>query len=199
MLNSIGNGFVYFYHRKLNSMYLFLAFFFSFLQGTDAPSAMQVDDFIQALNKMNYTHTHAIMIDMSVPSDEQRLYVINLSSKTCEYKTYVAHGKGSGRGAQATFFSDEPGSYCTALGMYKVGKNYNGKHGNSYELMGLEKSNANAESRAIVIHSAWYAEEDFIKKNNRCGNSWGCPAVSPDALKKLQPYLTEGTVIWIYK
>src|ERR1043166_317721 len=100
-------------------MQLFIPLFFSFLLNNDGPSAAKVDSFVQALKKMNYASSHAIMIDMSVPSSQQRLYVIDLAAKTYVYKTYVAHGKGSGREAQAAFFSDESGSYCTALGMYK--------------------------------------------------------------------------------
>ncbi len=176
----------------MNLLFLFLIPVFS----------NSISDKIDSLNKFLDTKEkfeYAILIDMSLPSTEKRLFVVELSSKKIIYSTYTAHGKGSGRGAEATIFSDVPGSYCTALGKYKVGKNYNGKHGNSYELIGLEKSNANAESRAIVIHSAWYAEEDFIKKNQRCGNSWGCPAVAPSALQELKPYLKENTIVWIYK
>lgn len=174
----------------------FLALFlFPFLIYSDSVSKK-----IDALNKSSENKSeYALLIDMSLPSTQKRLYLVELATKKIIYSTHVAHGKGTGRGAEAALFSDVPGSYCTALGKYKVGKNYTGKHGSSYELIGLEKTNANAMSRSIVIHAAWYVEEDFIKKNKRCGNSWGCPAVSKEALKKLQPYLAEGIIVWIYK
>jgi hypothetical protein len=179
-------------------MKLLILLFFSLFSGAE-PSAGKIDSLISFCKISNNNSEYAVLIDMSIPSDEKRLFLVQLGNRKIVYSTFVAHGKGSGHDARATVFSDVPGSLCTALGKYKVGKNYIGKHGNSYELIGLEKTNANAVDRAIVIHSAWYVEEDFIKKNNRCGNSWGCPAVSPEALEKLKPYLIENTVVWIYK
>jgi hypothetical protein len=176
-----------------------LLFFLLPLLSAPDPSAEKIEALIQFMMNRNGPSEYAILVDMSAPSTEKRLFLVELSTKKIVYSTFVAHGKGSGTGAQATFFSDKPGSLCTALGKYKVGKNYTGQHGDSYELIGLETSNANAMSRAIVIHSAWYAEEDFIQKSKRCGNSWGCPAVSPEALKKLKPYLKDGVILWIYQ
>lgn len=175
-----------------------ILFFLLYLFSDAEPSAVQIESFVQFSKTSGNNSPYAIFVDMSVPSYEKRLFLIELRSKKIIYSTYVAHGKGSGKEAKARKFSDVPGSLCTALGKYKVGKNYNGKHGDSYELIGLDKTNANALSRAIVIHAAWYADEDFISKNKRCGNSWGCPAVSPDALKKLKPYLAKGVIVWIY-
>lgn len=163
------------------------------------------------VNKEKVTHTkrfaitkdcrsdYAVFIDMSLPSNEKRWYIVDLDSMKIIYKTYVAHGKGSGAGPVATYFSDQPGSCCTALGIYKITGSYTGEHGLSYMLDGLEETNKNALSRSIVIHSAWYANDDFIANYGRCGNSWGCPAVSEKALKDCQSYLKPGTLVWIYK
>lgn len=181
-----------------NNMNLFLPLVFSFFIGYDAQQD-KIDSITKFIQNASNKSEYSVLIDMSIPSNEKRLFLLQLNTKKIIYSTYVAHGKGSGHETKATLFSDIPGSLCTALGKYKVGKNYNGKHGDSYKLIGLEKSNANAMDRAIVIHSAWYVEEKFIKENHRCGNSWGCPAVSPEALKKLKTYLTENTIVWIYK
>lgn len=162
------------------------------------PNINKIDSLVNFLNATNNTSAYAVLIDLSIPSDKMRLFLVQLNTKKIIYSTFVAHGKGSGNHSIATIFSDVPGSLCTALGKYKVGENYIGKHGDSYKLIGIDKTNKNALERAIVIHSAWYAEEDFIKKNNRCGNSWGCPAVSPKALEKLKSYLTTNTIVWIY-
>jgi len=163
-----------------------------------SPDASKIDKVNKYLEASKEKAEHAIFIDMSIPSNEKRLFLVQLDNKNVIYSTYVAHGKGSGRGSKATHFSDDPGSYCTALGIYKVGKNYTGKHGDSFELIGLEKSNANALKRAIVIHPAWYVAEDFILKQGRCGNSWGCPAVSDEAFKKLRPYFLKKIIVYIY-
>ncbi len=148
--------------------------------------------------KQDCSNNYAIFIDMSLPSNEKRWYVVDLEAKKILYETYVAHGKGSGEGKQATSFSDRPGSYCTALGIYKIKGRCTGEHGLSYILDGLEKNNKNAMSRGIIIHSAWYADDDFIFNYGRCGNSWGCPAISTNALKTCEPYLKPGTIVWIY-
>jgi len=142
---------------------------------------------------------YAIFIDMSKPSNEKRWHVVDLSSMKVVFSTYVAHGKGSGEGKQAEVFSDKPGSNCTALGIYKVTGSFIGEHGLGYSLDGLEETNKNALNRSIVIHSAWYADDDFITKYDRCGNSWGCPAISAQALEACKPYLKPGTLIWIYR
>ena len=178
----------------MNLLLLMLIALFS----NPAPGATQIEKVVNYLNGAKDNASHAIFIDMSLPSNEKRLFLVELNTNNTIYSTYVAHGKGSGRGKNANLFSDKPGSYCTALGLYRVGKNYNGKHGDSFELVGLEKSNANALERAIVIHSAWYVAEDFIKKQGRCGNSWGCPAVSEEAFKKLKPYFLKKIIVFIY-
>jgi hypothetical protein len=162
------------------------------------PLSQKISDAEKFIQKNELRDDFAIFIDMSKPSDEKRWFVVDLKSGQIVYKTYVAHGKGSGRGRFATVFTDEATKSCSTLGKYRLIGSYNGKHGLSYQLDGLEESNKNAKKRAIVIHSAWYAEETFIKKYNRCGNSWGCPAISEKSLKECKDYLKPKTLLWIY-
>ncbi len=161
-------------------------------------SNARIDTAQNFIQKESCNSDYAVLIDMSHPSNQKRWYVVDLKNKKVVYESYVAHGRGSGQGKQATNFSDVPGSYCTALGCYKITGTYNGEHGLSYQLAGLEQTNKNAMSRAIVIHSAWYADDNFIASTGRCGNSWGCPAVSATALKNCAPYLKPNTLVWIY-
>ncbi len=148
--------------------------------------------------KQSCRNDYAIFIDMSRPSNEKRWYVVDLKSGNVVYKAYVAHGRGSGEGKIPTTFSDKPGSLCTSLGVYKITGTCYGEHGLSYVLDGLEQNNKNALSRGVIIHSAWYADDKFIASYGRCGNSWGCPAVSAEALKDCAPYLKTGTLVCIY-
>lgn len=158
---------------------------------------------LQELNKYvkqyQCNNRYSIVVDMSIPSHKERFFVMDLQTNNIVYESYVAHGKGSGRGQMAVKFSDKPGSLCTALGPYKIRNSYIGKHGKSYVLKGLSPSNKNAESRSIVIHSAFYVEKDFIEKNNRCGNSWGCPALSSQAFNECEKYFVDNTLLYIYK
>jgi len=182
-------------------MKLFLTLLISCISfiNNDFPRLSQIDYVVKYIADTKDGSKYALFIDMSIPSDEKRLFLVHLASRKIIYSTYVAHGKGSGKGKKADKFSDLSGSHCTALGFYKVGKNYQGKHGSTFELIGLEKSNVNALQRGIVIHSVRYVTEEFIKKYGRCGTSWGCPAVSEEALNKLKPFLTQNIIVYIYR
>jgi hypothetical protein len=183
-------------------MRILLSLFCFFFWHTNEPAVSVAKERMEQAKGFTIRHScnndYVIFIDMSVPSDKKRWYVVQLDSMKVIYSTYVAHGKGSGQGKNATKFSDVPGSYCTALGKYKITGSCYGEHGLSYILDGLEESNKNALSRSIIIHSAWYVSGDFVAKYDRCGSSWGCPAISAEALKDCKPYLKPGTLVWIY-
>lgn len=140
-----------------------------------------------------------VFIDFSLPSDEKRFFIVNPQNGAILFSAPTAHGKGSGRGRFAEHFSDEPGKYASTLGLFEIGGKYEGKHGLSIRLKGLEKQNANAEKRAVVIHKAWYCESDFIQKGKRCGNSWGCPALSEADFNTAMKWLQPGTFLYAYR
>ena len=183
--------------KIMKALLLIFSLYFLPVNGQEI-SKERIKNAKDSIQKLNCRADYVVLIDMSHPSNEKRWYVVNLADGQIVYKSYVAHGRGSGLGKNATKFSDIPGSYCTALGCYKIKGTYNGEHGLSYALEGLDNTNQNALGRSIVIHSAWYADENFIANSGRCGNSWGCPAVSSAALKDCQPYLKPGTLVWIY-
>lgn len=136
------------------------------------------------------------IIDFSKPSTERRLYILNLKTGVVS-KHFVAHGKGSGVNIAAKF-SNIDGSKMSSLGLYVAANTYYGKHKQSLNLSGLEDSNNNAAERDIVIHSANYVSENFIKAHGRLGRSWGCPAVSPNIIQKIIASLKEGGVVYAY-
>ncbi|MGE5084983.1 MAG: murein L,D-transpeptidase catalytic domain family protein [Bacillota bacterium] len=145
------------------------------------------------------------IVDFSEPSTSRRFFLINL--KTGEVITYlVSHGKGSGNSNYATKFSNIKDSRQTSLGFYLAGETYPGKYGKTLRLYGLQKSNDNAYHRDIVLHGAWYAQEDFINSKNpqtgekfgRLGVSWGCPALAPEIAAKVIPQLKNGGVLLHY-
>ena len=138
------------------------------------------------------------IINFTKSSVQERLYVINLKRKQIVLKSLVAHGKNSGI-EFATDFSNRKHSSQSSLGFYVTENTYYGKHGLSLRMIGLEKGvNDNAYDRAIVIHSANYATEDFIKKHGRLGRSLGCPAVPPKVSKKLINTIKDGSLVFIY-
>ena len=92
----------------------------------------------------------------------------------------VSHGRGSDP-AHSGFlhrFSAQPGSAASSEGAYLTGAAYVGQHGRSRRLIGLDPENQTAESRAIVIHGAWYCEPQVLKQTGKLGRSEGCFAFS---------------------
>jgi hypothetical protein len=107
----------------------------------------------------------------------------------------VAHGKGSGENATERF-SNTLGSRMTSLGVFLAADTYNGQHGLSLRLDGLEPGfNDRARERAIVIHGASYVNEAIIGAMGRLGRSWGCPAVRPEVAKKLIDAIKDGSLV----
>ena len=76
---------------------------------------------------------------------------------------------------------------------------YNGKHGISLKLDGLEKGlNDYARKRAVVIHGADYVSESFIRSNKRLGRSLGCPAVPQEFASEIISTIKGQSCLYIY-
>jgi len=139
------------------------------------------------------------IIDFNLSSNEERFWVIDMQNKKLIYHTLVAHGRNSGN-EYANSFSNKEGSYQSSLGFYLTGQIYNGKHGNSLKLLGLERNiNDAAYNRGIVIHGADYVSEKFIAQNGRLGRSLGCPAVPENICVPLVNTIQNGSCLFIYK
>jgi len=138
------------------------------------------------------------IVDFSLPSSRKRLYVIDLKNYRVLFNTYVAHGVNSGK-EYASQFSNQSSSYKSSLGFYETLSTYNGQHGYSLKLDGLEKGiNDNANSRAIVIHAAGYVDESLIRAQGFIGRSWGCPALPEKLHKPIIDIIRNGSCLFIY-
>ncbi|MBU0455761.1 MAG: murein L,D-transpeptidase catalytic domain family protein [Pseudomonadota bacterium] len=138
------------------------------------------------------------IIDYSKPSSDKRLWVIDLKKDQVDYSVHVAHGKDSGNN-YAHFFSDQPRSLASCIGVIETGATYQGEHGYSLRLKGLEKGyNDTMYSRAVVMHSAWYVTPSFLQKYGRLGRSWGCPALNPQSSTPIINTIKDGTIIVAY-
>jgi hypothetical protein len=138
------------------------------------------------------------VIDYSLPSTQKRLWIIDLAQQKILLHTVVAHGRNSGA-LRAEKFSNRPESYQSSLGFFQTGEAYQGKHGYSLRLDGLEVGiNDQARARAIVIHGADYAKETVAATAGRLGRSLGCPAVPPDLSTPLIKLIKEGSLLFIY-
>ena len=133
------------------------------------------------------THTDTVVIaDFSKASREQRFFILDTNSGRVS-KHLVAHGRGSDpdHSGFVERFSNAVGSEASSNGAYVTGDYYPGKYGRSLRVSGLDPSNSNAYSRAIVVHSAWYAEPGVIAEHGKLGRSEGCFALPYDSLQEV--------------
>lgn len=138
------------------------------------------------------------VIDYSLLSRERRLWVLDLDSGEVLARELVAHGNGTG-GDAARHFSNRPGSYQSSLGTFVTGATYQGKHGLSLRLRGLDRGlNDKAEARAIVVHGAGYVNPGIVGQLGRLGRSQGCPALSEEAAPRIIDLIRGGTVVFSY-
>jgi hypothetical protein len=138
------------------------------------------------------------IIDFSLPSTQKRLYILDLKNQKLLHKTLVAHGMNTGN-LLAEFFSNEPESLKSSLGLYITQETYFGNHGYSLRIKGVSKGiNDNAEERAIVIHGAEYVSHDFMETYGRIGRSFGCPVLPVDEANEIIDLIKNGSCLYIY-
>lgn len=137
------------------------------------------------------------IVDFSAPSSDARLHFLDVVSGKAS-RLLVAHGSGSDPGHTGFLerFSNVFGSNASSEGAFLTGDYYTGKHGRSQRLVGLDPTNNNALSRAIVIHSAWYANDDMIPAHGKLGRSQGCFAVGENKLSDVFSFLGEGRMVF---
>lgn len=178
------------------------------LYATVAPLQPQIDPRLLARAKAALEakrpflrHTDIMGItDFSRASRDPRFYLVDTRSGTVT-AYQVAHGRGSdpAHSGWLEHFSNEVGSYATSAGSYVTDDVYYGKYGRSLRLRGLDYSNSNALERAIVVHSAWYAEPEVVAQHGKLGRSEGCFALSELSLQYVLLQLGNGRLIYADK
>ncbi|AVM49069.1 murein L,D-transpeptidase catalytic domain family protein [Capnocytophaga sp. oral taxon 878] len=154
----------------------------------------------QSLKKQNRLNGKELfsIIDFTKDCNTKRFYTIDLEKMKVVYYTYVAHGKKSGD-RLATSFSDVVESNKSSIGFYITGSTYNGGNGYSLTLHGDEKGyNSNLAKRSVVIHTADYADENYIARNGRMGRSLGCPVLPESIYKQVIDAIKDKTMIFAY-
>jgi hypothetical protein len=170
-----------------------------------AAKGLQWETFSKALNGFTKLNEQGFIknpllsiVDMSQPSSQKRLYIIDMVANKLLINTLVAHGRNSGE-TMASNFSNTPESLQSSLGFYVTGDTYEGNNGYSMRLKGLEKGfNDQAENRAIVMHGAPYVNESLAHKLGRIGRSWGCPAVSVEEHQRIINLIKNGSCLFVF-
>jgi hypothetical protein len=138
------------------------------------------------------------VVDFALASDKPRLFIVDL--RTGVVAAYLtAHGRGSdpGHDGIAEVFSNKPGSSASSLGGYLTLGRYMGAHGLSLRLRGLDPlQNANAEARAIVLHSAPYMDAAWRRIHGRPGRSFGCFVVETRLIEDVVARLEGGVLLF---
>ena len=135
--------------------------------------------------------------DFTKASSEPRLFLLDTNSGRVT-RHLCSHGRGSDP-AHTGFlqrFSNVPGSEASSSGSYLIGNYYHGKYGRSMRVSGLDPTNDNAEARAIVVHTAWYAEPDVVARTGRLGRSEGCFALPNASLQEVLARLGPGHFLY---
>jgi hypothetical protein len=158
--------------------------------------------------KNNMDTTYCILVDMSIHSGKNRLFVWDFKTEKVVIKGICSHGSCDGPNStiegsyDVPKFSNAPETYCSSLGKYKIGKrgysNY-GIHIN-YKLHGLENTNSNAYQRIIVLHS-WEAVPNEEVYPEYAPTSWGCPMISNELMTLLDAKLKsqkQPVLLWVF-
>jgi len=158
-------------------------------------------------HQKGYNTQYCILIDMSLPSGVKRFMVWNFKKNTPFISGLVSHGCGNSPWSGVwsknnPVFSNADGSHCTALGKYHVNSRAYSAWGIhvKYFLTGLESTNNKALSRQIVFHS-WDAVPESEVYPNGTPEGWGCPAISNNTMKIVDPLLRKQKkhlLLWIY-
>ena len=159
--------------------------------------AMKGFTYLQEKKLLSNTNVLTI-VDYSKPSSQKRLYVLDMNEGKILFNTLVAHGRNSGL-EYAKDFSNAGESHKTSLGFFITLNTYTGNNGYSLKLQGCEKGiNDKAMARAIVVHGAGYADENFLHSNGYLGRSYGCPAIPEKVSKQIIDTIKNGSCMFLY-
>lgn len=138
--------------------------------------------------------------DFSRPSSEPRFLLCDAEGRVLAAHL-VAHGSGSdpGHSGWLQHFSNAPGSFATSSGAYLTAERYKGQYGEAMRLDGLDSDNRNARPRAIVVHTARYAEPELIAQTGKLGRSQGCFTLPGASLNEGLARLGPGHMIYADK
>ncbi|SFP79681.1 murein L,D-transpeptidase catalytic domain family protein [Sphingomonas rubra] len=145
-------------------------------------------------------HDRMAIVDFTAGSSQPRFHFVDLASGAST-SLLVAHGSGSDPAHTGYLkrFSNDFGSNASSEGAFVTADYYVGKHGRSQRMIGLDPTNCNALGRALVIHSAWYANPDMLRTHGMLGRSQGCFAVGERDLDQVFARLGPGRMIYAAK
>lgn len=158
-----------------------------------------VDSLLNFAKNNGYSRHIGIFINLGKHSGSNRLFLVNLNTGKALVAGLCCHGKGQSGFKERASFSNIKGGNSSSEGFYKIGTKYNGTFGTAYKLHGLCSTNCNAFERFVVLHAHECVPSSPVPFS--ICQSLGCPTISPEVLKELEPYLDRSSkpvLLWIY-
>lgn len=154
------------------------------------PREQKVAEAWQYANEHNMNKSLCILVDYSLPSGCNRLWVWDFDDEEILFECPVAHGRGKGKHSRRSIasFSNEEDTWLSSLGKIRVGERYTGRFGISYRLDGLDPTNSNIRRRFIVLHAYRTVPPKPIFPLPS-GRSKGCLMVAPRNMQTLDKIL----------
>ncbi len=140
------------------------------------------------------------LVDMSLPSGQNRFFVYDLKKDTLQNAGLVTHGRCNENWLEGRKYGNTVGCGCTSLGKYRIGYAYNGRFGLAFKLHGLDNTNDKAFSRFVVLHS--HSCVPGTEVADEICQSDGCPTVAPGFLQQLKPIISSSekpVLLWIFE
>tara|TARA_Y100000034_G_scaffold120463_1_gene163408 strand:- start:479 stop:1129 length:651 start_codon:yes stop_codon:yes gene_type:complete len=129
-----------------------------------------------------------VIINFDLPHTSKRMWIYDLKKNKITKRTTASHSYNSGR-KYAKKFSNVPQSNLSSIGSFVTGRDFDGEHGYSLRLYGLERGiNHNALKRGIIFHP----------KNGQT-HSLGCFMLDDFEAFDLIDFMKNGTFVYVYK
>ena len=129
----------------------------SLITGHSTPKDLdeRAEEAFEYCKENGYNTEYCLLVDYGRHSGRVRFFLWDFEKEKPVLKSLCAHGYGKGSTARKPVFSNEPRSFCSSLGHYKVGKEKTmskPKGRKALVLYGKDKTNGNALQRGILIH-----------------------------------------------
>jgi hypothetical protein len=158
----------------------------------------------RAAHPENVRKPFLYFVDYGLDSNTPRGYVFDMEAlRLVDGPFTVAHGRGSEpwRSGVPRWFSNQPGSKATSLGLFLAQETYafvGHNNGSRYRSIGVRLSglsgmfNSTARQRGVVVHGAPYVTR------LAAGRSEGCPALEQNRAHWLLPQIANGGLVFLF-
>ena len=147
------------------------------------------EELLEYCESKGFNTDYYILVDFTKKSSEKRFTVRRFSDGSVVFSSLCAHGDGKPSTTSKPHFSNRPGSCCTSLGRFRIGKVVTTSQGwTALKLYGLGWTNFNASRRGILVHGSKTVSRNPKGKLLPLGKkvSEGCFTISHEAFASLK-------------